>query len=322
MTLPSLGFRKFYGGPDVDIPDMSIGLRALPFAMTEKTAKISPQPPFKPDKYAILERHKGQYAAAITEASHLLLDLASIVADYAATVPAMDRDGWKKYYGVDIGEEPKHISEAFQFDRFYEIYHGPNPMDQTRTVCESSSIPVVVPRSCRYLNGSKVYHLTHKRLEKLAKHPVQGRTAEYLCLDTGIPLGSTALEQHKRDRVDETRLVILLNDIGALGKPWDEQVQYLQNLNSQPGYKYEINPDALSQNTVLFANHTVTGRRMFDNKSCVRTREIVRFSDGDSHMLSGLFSSSVGGLTNGQVCISVDERGKSENFGISVMLKF
>ncbi len=360
MTSPFAGLSRpqFCAGPD--IPEMSIGKLAVDYIHIDQTAKISSKPRIAPEKYAILERHKSEYAEKITEHSVVLLNkFASIVAGYVATVPIMDRDGWKKYYGVDIGEESENVKDALSFDRFYKFYHGPSPEDlmngvspdQASQVCQVSLIPVVMPEKFTYLDDSKSCYLTHQTLRELAEHPTQGHAARYTLVEP--------LLEHVKERTKRMSLIVLFNDVVAKysifsedagytdeeslpedagctnEESWSDQVQYLKDLNAKTDYGCETEPNALSRNTALIAHHAVTGQTSISNdpKSHARTRERVRVmlenNEAIHHLISQNDFTQTSTLPAADELIVSDDRmgpGMMEalglNVGIPLMKKF
>ena len=114
-------------------------------------------------------------------------------------------------------------------------------------------------------------------------------------------------------KAEGANLVLLLQGVVGRNKPWSKestnpnergQVQELQALNARTGYGCEPEPDALSQNTVLFAHHAATHERPFGDNNGMesqytycRTREFVSYPIGDSmisgQMMSGSFKAEV-----------------------------
>jgi hypothetical protein len=126
--------------------------------------------------------------------------------------------------------------------------------------------------------------------EFLAKQPKEGHAAKFTAQTKG-------LEQHGNAGTEKDELVIHLEGVVGRGKSWQAQVQHLRDLNASTGYGCETEPDALSQNTVLFAHHAATGKRPFGDKTGMegrytygRTREKVLCGENAYHVVSGCFS--------------------------------
>ncbi len=256
------------------------------------------------DRYGILKRHADDYARLIVmQYTSLDENTAKIVANYVADGKIMDRAGWKEYFGVEIGAETPEVQAALAFSDFYRYWHGPNPRDvmenrtPARQVCQSSLIPVVRPQTLTFPDGTQI-PFTLIDLGRLVREPKKRPAAQYWSENT------QTLVQHGETRAGPSRLVVLLQDVVARNKPWsreaddlDEkgQVQYLQELNRRTGYGCR-NPDTLSQVTVLFAHHVMTGQRPFGDATGMegrwtygRTEEEVEIEGDRYHVIAGNF---------------------------------
>jgi len=238
----------------------------------------------------ILKRHKPEYAERVKAYAPFYQVLALIIADYVVEGELFDRDAWREYYGVDIGPETEEVKNALDFDYFYGIYHGPNPRDlmmrknnpthPVRQVCETSFIPTVRPERYTYLSGSPGWSFDYTLRTAIlhAEHPIKGRPAEYVCQNE-------VLEQHGTGLAGRSCVIILLKDLVAYDLCRDEQIVYLQDLNDLTGYRCELELEALSLITVLFAHNVITGERSMFHYS--RTCEYIRNGAWSNHMVVG-----------------------------------
>jgi len=285
------------------------------------------------DSYKILKRHEPEYTQLIMDGSGLCEDVAGIVAEYVVDGEVMDRTGWAKTFGVDIGPETKDVQEALKFPDFYETYHAPNPIDvveevpvhQIRQVCQSCIIPTVRPQTVKRLVNNVSEDFSLAVLGDIAKAPVNGHPAKYMRED------STALRQHGTAKAGPASLVMMLKDVAARGRPWSEesdnpkkrgQVQYLENeINKKTKFGCRL-PDALSQNTAVLVHHALTGERLLGSPTGKegswtygRTIEQVRHGEHFCQMLSGGFGGggpTIGGRRPSVLTIGSNHNGDKE----------
>jgi hypothetical protein len=211
-------------------------------------------------------------------------------------VEIFDCTKWKVCWDAEITDkyEPNKI-EIRVLRAFLKCYWGPNPIGPGK-VKDHCLIPTVVPAKLKVQDVT--LHHSLNVAEFLAKQPKEGHAAKYMDQ-------TKALKQYGNAGTKEDELVLLLKGVVARNKPWSKdsqdpsergQVQCLRDLNASTGYGCETEPDALSQNTVLFAHHTVTGERPFGDNTGMegrytygRTREEVRYGEDAYHMVSGGF---------------------------------
>lgn len=206
-------------------------------------------------------------------------------------VEIFDQARWKNYF--DGGK----VTDEYNFDKiditvlraFLRSYYGPNPIGPGR-VCDNCLIPTLVPGGFwRQYPGYLVYeNHSLSLLEKLAEKPKKGPPAKYSAQ-------TRALEQHAMTPAqDKTRLVIQLKGVIARNKPWSEQIRTLKDLFNRTGWG--CLPDALSQNTLVFAHHAMTGERPLGDPTGIegcwtygRTKERVLYGQNAYPMISGGF---------------------------------
>ena len=217
-----------------------------------------------------------------------------------STIRIFDRTHWKEYYNAEVTDEydASKIDATILRD-FLKAYYGPNPIGSGR-VCDNCLTPTVVPRGIWFKIQSGYFYENHSLslLGKLAEHPLKGHAAKY------VDDQSEALQQHGMTPASgSSRLVIQLKDVIGRSKPWSKesqnpdkrgQVQILSELFARTGWGRL--PDALTQNTVVFAHHAITGARPLGDKTGIegtwtfgRTVELVRHEYELSHMVSGGF---------------------------------
>jgi hypothetical protein len=248
-------------------------------------------------------------------------------------VEIFDRTQWKEYWGAEITDkyEPNKI-ELRVLRAFLKCYWGPNPIGPGK-VKDNCLIPAVKPAKATLAGVVLDYSLNVAEL--LAKQPKKGHAAKYM-------KQTEALEQYGDAGTEKDELVILLKGVVARSKPWSKdsqepskrgKVEHLRDLNASTGYGCETEPDALSQNTVLFAHHAVTGERPFGDDTGMegrytygRTREEVRSGKNAYHMISGCFSAGqvldpLEGSALAELCVSDDRYGCGSR-GVGVVRKF
>jgi hypothetical protein len=239
-------------------------------------------------------------------------------------VEIFDRTKWAVYWDAEITDkyEPNKI-EIRVLRAFLKCYWGPNPIGPGK-VKDHCLIPTVVPAKVK-MQGVTLHHCL-KVAGFLAKQPKEGHAAKYT-------MQTKALEQYGNEGAKKDELVLLLKGVVGRGKSWQAQVQYLRDLNASTGYGCETEPDALSQNTILFAHHAVTGERPFGDNTGMegrftygRTREKVRYGENAYHMISGYFRTrqalgSSGGSAPAE--LTVGGRGHlRKRIGVGVARKF
>ena len=248
-------------------------------------------------------------------------------------VPIFGRAQYQHYWGVAITDEfdPQKI-DIRVLRTFLKTYYGPNPVDSRQLVKNTCLIPTVVPEGVTV--EGRVFDFNLQLLEQIARHPGgRGNQAQY-------SYETAALDQHGTVKAERANLVLLLQGVVGRNKPWSKesenpnergQVQALQDLNARTEYGCEEEPDALSQDTVLFAHHAVTGQRPFGDSSGMegrytygRTRELVPFWKA-YHMVSGCFEAGavdpLGGSAPAGLRVT-DAVGDSELYGVGVLRKF
>jgi len=268
-----------------------------------------------------------------------------IIADYVADGKMMGRGEWASYYGVDIGPETNEIKKVLEFSRFYQFYHGPNPVDvferkTARQICETCLIPTIVPKKVIptvHVMGINLINLELERdfhlqvLGELAEHPKSGHAAKYVVygLDGYVHV-TNAWKQLARKGTDRMRVVFLLKGVVARNKPWGGQVEYLNALNDATGYGCETKPDTLSQNTALMAHHAVTGERPFGDGSGIEGREtygrtVELVIDYSRPISSGNFSAGavdpLGGCAPAELSVCEHDLSANREAGVVVLRK-
>jgi hypothetical protein len=244
-------------------------------------------------------------------------------------VPIFGRAQYQDYWGVEITDEfdPQKI-DIRVLRTFLKTYYGPNPVNPNKRVKDTCLIPTVVPE--RVTIEGKVFDFNLQLLGQIAEHPRgRGHKAKY-------SIETEALKQNGTVKAERANLVLLLQGVVGRDKPWSResgnpnekgQVQELQDLNARTEYECEEEPDALSQDTVLFAHHAAKGECPFGNKSGMegqytsgRTRELVRFEQGAFHIVSGAVV-PLGGSAPAELYVS-NGGYDSEFRGVGVMRKF
>jgi len=293
--------------------------------------------PVSPTPYPILECHQTDYAKKYLDDLFGWQGIGSIIARYVADAKFFDHAAWQKYWGVDIDPEEEdfnpqeEIRYLPEFDRFYGVYHGPNPIDlwenkmkredepdrPVRKVFEMCFIPTIVPKQVKINGKAQAYNL--RLLEKLAKKPKSGHPGSYTGLPSDTEPPNAKLETCLTKEIDQTHVAILLNVVVARNQTWSEQGQYLTDLRTvHSNYGCEIEPEASSQNTVLMAHHAVTGELPFHLSSSgiegcptlARTAEVV-----EEHLISGNFQDST---TPSTLLIEDDDLAK-DDIGVAVI---
>jgi hypothetical protein len=249
---------------------------------------------------------------------------------FFSRVQIFDRAHFEKHWGAIITDQfdPYKI-DIFVLREFLKIYYGPNPIGKGR-VKDACLMPAVVPEKVMIDGIESIYCLN--RLGELAEKPKEGYAAKYFDPNT------SALIEHGEIGEKQAKLVILLRGIFARNKDWCKyslnpaeigQVQSLGAMNAETGYGCETEPDAVSQNTVLFAHHAVTGECPFGDESGMegqrtygRTRERV----GTRYRLAS------GGFSAGRTSDSLQSSAavlrvtvgcsNDEEDGVGVMRKF
>jgi hypothetical protein len=245
------------------------------------------------------------------------------------------RAQYQDYWGVEITDEfdPQKI-DIRVLRTFLKTYDSPNPVDSRQLVRYTSLIPTVVPE--RVTVEGRVFDFNLQLLGQIAQHPGgRGNQAQYR-------EATIALQRNGTVKAGRANLVLLLQGVVGRNKPWSKesenpnergQVQELQDLNARTEYECEVEPDALSQDTVLFAHHAVTGEPPFGDDSgmkgrCTygRTRELVHFEQEDAcQMISGSIKARAVDPLGGSgpteldvVCVDFDHK----VIGVGVMWKF
>lgn len=248
-------------------------------------------------EYSDLTRFSG-----VSKGSHNLRDRNNLQLERVifSTIKIFDRVHWKEYYNAEVTDE----YDASKIDsgvlrKFLKAYYGPNPIGPGR-VCDNCLTPTLVPKGIWFKIQSGYFYENHSLslLGKLAEHPLKGHAAKYFDDE------ALALQQHGMTPTRElSRLVIQLKGVVARNKPWSKEsqnpyergkVQILRGLFARTGWGYL--PDALSQNSVVFAHHAITGERPLGNKTGIEgcwtygcTVELVRWEQNAYHITSGGF---------------------------------
>jgi hypothetical protein len=251
-------------------------------------------------------------------------------------VPIFGRAQYQDYWGVEITDEfdPQKI-DIRVLRTFLKTYDSPNPVDSRQLVRYTSLIPTVVPE--RVTVEGRVFDFNLQLLGQIAQHPGgRGNQAQY-------SRESRALKDHGMVKAEHANLALLLQGVARRNQPWSKesenrnekgQVQALQDLNDRTGFGCQKEPDALSQNTTLFANYTVKGQCQFGDDHGMdgrytygRTRELVHYDGQDEHhMLSGGFKpGDVGphGVSKpARLSVYYDDGRNTEHDGVGIMRKF
>lgn len=224
-------------------------------------------------------------------------------------IEIFDRTHWKEYWGVDITDQYDADKIEIRILRaFLKTYFKHNPLGPGR-VKDACLIPAVVPAASDLM-----------LLGKVAKKPKKGHGADYKVF-------SWALEAHGKKCATEPKLIVLLKEVVCRDQSWEDQVQFLNVLNDKRDYKCVTDPDAISQITVLFAHHAVTGECPFGDNNGMegkwtygRTRELVHYVGEESRMMSGGFTAMYFFASAG---LHVTDSPYDDNSkGIAVMSKF
>lgn len=260
------------------------------------------------EKYMILERHQIDYADEMFRGIFPCKHIGLLIAGYVVEGKLFDREYWRAYFGVDIGEETGEIRKALAFKRFYRFYHGPNPLDMrngwtvesARQICESILIPTIVPKTMMVMEKKFNYHLY--LLGCLANHPKKGHAAKYTSNYKGRSL---ALKNYGTKGADRPRIAFLLKDSVPRDRLWTDegkhskqmpQEDYLKEVNISTEYVCETKPGTLELTTVVVAHHLVTGQRYCGDGtglegrcSYIRTGDAVQREEFECRVIVGAF---------------------------------
>ena len=251
-----------------------------------------------------------------------------------STIRIFDRAQWKEYYNAKVTSQ----YDARKIDQrvlraFLKAYYGPDPMGRGR-VCDNCLIPTVVPSRLMRIRHTYNFYENNSLslLGKLAEHPLKGYAAKYLKDQT------PSLQQNGMTPAGASRLVILLKGVIARNKPWSKesqnpdkrgQVQILREMFDRT--RWGCLPNAISQNTVIFAHHAISGQRPMGDKTGIegcwtfgRTVELVRYDGQDvTHMISGGFRAFF--PAGGPPPVGLDVSGSlvaAENIGVPLLREF
>lgn len=222
---------------------------------------------------------------------------------YFADVPIFDCNKWKVCWNAEITDKyDGNKIEIRTLRAFLAFYWGPMPAKimkegEKGRVKDHCLNPAVIPTTVTVEEKESKHCLNV--LEDRAKTPQEGYHAAKFMSQT------EALKQNGAVGLEEACLVVVLKGVVARNKPWSNnsedptkrgQVQFLEELNEETGCGFETEPEAVVQNTTLFAHHAVTGERPFGDGTGMegrvtygRTREPVRYGTQASQMTSGCF---------------------------------
>ncbi|HSX38953.1 MAG TPA: hypothetical protein VLE95_09080 [Chlamydiales bacterium] len=183
------------------------------------------------------------------------IEVVKTIAKYVETHPnPFGAAEWKKYFGVDVGPEPE-FKEGFE-----AWWHGPDPIDPSKFVCETHLPPILAPQFLR--NEQGIFPRTLDTLEKM------GLGFSTLGFSTsGV---GRNFQNIKNVVADPSHWLVMRKDVLARKSrypdtdthiPWEHQKQYMKDLNEQTAAGYEAEPSMIDLATVIFARYVWTGEK-------------------------------------------------------------
>jgi hypothetical protein len=210
----------------------------------------------------------GPVAEQISAVSDLIRPVAGIVEDYitgGGRIRAFARNFWQQR-GIDVGEVRPINPE------FYEYWHGPDPIDPTRRVCDTHHWPVWIP-------------------EGLSLATVERAGLRF------DPNDNKALRQHRNTPTPGGYYAVMRKEVLGMDLPEAEQIQQL-NRAGYPGLAQAVDVAA-----VIFAINQYDGSRWLGDATGAEnrrtfTRCVERVAFGERE-----YSSIVGAFAHFGMCI-------------------
>jgi hypothetical protein len=216
--------------------------------------------------------------------SGLLPELAGITADYVTRIGAFARNFWREK-GIDVGQVRPINPE------FYEYWHGPDPVDPTRRVCDTHHWPVWIP-------------------EGLSLATVERAGLRF------DPNDTEGLQQHRNTPIRGGYYAVMRKEVLGRNLPEAEQIRQL-NRAGYPGLAQAADVAA-----VIFAiNQYDRSRWLGDNTGAENrwtyTRCVERVAFGERR-----YPLVVGGSAPSGVCVPSNCGYDREHFGVVALRKF
>ncbi len=224
---------------------------------------------------------------------------------------------WQQYFGVDVGFELE-LPESF-----YTFWNGADPIDPRKKVYETHLPPVFRPRFLTHIETRTLHSFTLRTLDCLVAHPAVGNQTGFF---RESPL-SDPLQIVKISKAGPSCWLVLRKDVEARGKCYDEQIEYVEEVNRETGAGYETGPSAIDLATVLFARYVARGERYFGDE--IGLERSMTFStcaelstDSDhSYFESQSYPAAIGGFSSGGLHLSTARFAESCH-GIACVKKF
>ncbi len=227
---------------------------------------------------------------------------------------------WKQYFQVDVGPEP-------EFKNGFEAWwNGPDPIDPSKFVYETHLPPILapqflsneqgtLPRSLATLEkmGLKFDFTIDRRIFQNIEHVAAAEPSHWLVMRKDV----LARPQH-------------YVRISRAHRSWEEQIQYMKDLNAQTTAGYETEPSIIDLATVIFARYVWTGERYLGNWTGMEQRTTLSYCREYIRQVPHMHEISIpfvlGAMeeeNNGKISVFVDcERDHSTAIGIAALRRF
>ena len=258
----------------------------------------------------VLKRHEHLVTAQILGTGHFPRVLAELIASYVTSnVDCFGAQEWQRYFGTNIVEPEPELNP----DEFYNFWHGPDPIDPTKQVCETHLPPVLRPRLVT--DNDTAYQYSLYALSELIEKPQEGHPSSY-DFDTRV------FSQNGRTHAGPSCWVVMRKDVLSRNQPYPQQIEIIRNLNIRTGAGYEEESSAIDLATVVSAHHVMTGERylgddtgMENRWTYARGKETITVNE-DVHQIQ------VGGFSSRNGCICESFLKPSDMVGVVLLRKF